>query len=98
MGGLYGVHLRGAFFGESMFSRAGQGGTNASKVALVYLVEYLRRSGFRLLDAQFQNPHLEQFGSVEIPRQDYLERLGDALRVDTRWPTPGEFSLLSYPS
>ena len=89
VGGLYGVHLRGAFFGESMFSRVEHGGTNASKVALVYLVELLRESGFRLLDAQFQNPHLAQFGCVEVPRDRYLEMLSDALQVDANWPPAG---------
>lgn len=91
VGGLYGVHLRGAFFGESMFSRVELGGTNASKVALVHLVGYLREAGFLLLDAQFQNPHLTQFGCVEIPREDYLDRLHAALQVETRWPQPGAF-------
>ncbi len=75
VGGLYGVSLRGAFFGESMFSRE----TDASKVALVHLVERLRRGGFSLLDTQFLTPHLEIFGAVEIPRDEYRERLRQAL-------------------
>ena len=75
VGGLYGVTLGGAFFGESMFSRA----TDASKVALVHLVARLRRGGWRLLDAQFRTPHLDQFGLVEMPQADYLRRLGLAL-------------------
>ena len=75
VGGLYGVTLGGAFFGESMFSRA----TDASKVALVHLVARLRLGGWRLLDAQFRTPHLEQFGLLEIPQRAYLKRLADAL-------------------
>ena len=78
VGGLYGVALGGAFFGESMFHRA----TNASKVALAALVEHLRARDFRLLDIQWVTPHLEQFGAVEIPRAAYLERLKDALSIE----------------
>jgi leucyl/phenylalanyl-tRNA---protein transferase len=77
-GGLYGVALGGAFFGESMFHRA----ANASKVALAGLVDHLRAREFRLLDIQWVTPHLEQFGAVEIPRAAYLERLAGALAVD----------------
>ena len=77
VGGLYGVHLGGAFFGESMFHRE----TDASKAALVALVERLRSRGFILLDTQRVTPHLEQFGAVEIPRADYLERLGSAVTM-----------------
>ncbi|CAL1691928.1 Leucyl/phenylalanyl-tRNA--protein transferase [Brevundimonas subvibrioides] len=77
VGGLYGVTLGGAFFGESMFSRA----TDASKVALVHLVARLRRGGWRLLDAQFRTPHLDQFGLIEIPQSAYLERLATALET-----------------
>lgn len=80
-GGLYGVALGGAFFGESMFSRA----TDASKVALVALVERLRARGFLLLDTQFQTPHLARFGTVEIPRASYLVRLAAALTLDRRF-------------
>lgn len=75
VGGLYGVVLGGAFFGESMFSRE----TDASKVALVHLIDRLRRGGFSLLDTQFLTPHLEIFGAVEIPRHEYRERLRQAL-------------------
>jgi len=75
VGGLYGVHLGGAFFGESMFHTE----TDASKVALVSLVERLRERGFSLLDIQWVTPHLERFGAVEIPRDEYLIRLSDAL-------------------
>lgn len=74
-GGLYGVHVGGAFFGESMFHRV----TDASKVALVALVERMRARGFALLDIQWLTPHLEQFGAIEIARSDYLLRLRDAL-------------------
>lgn len=78
VGGLYGVHLGGAFFGESMFHRA----TDASKVALVGLVDRMRRRSFSLLDVQWVTPHLEQFGAIEIPREDYLARLNAALKRD----------------
>jgi leucyl/phenylalanyl-tRNA--protein transferase len=77
-GGVYGVHIRGAFFGESMFHRS----TDASKVALVALVERLRAGGFLLLDTQWTTPHLEQFGAIEIPRADYLKLLEAALQRD----------------
>jgi len=79
VGGLYGVQIRGAFFGESMFHRA----TDASKVALVALVERLRARGFLLLDTQWTTPHLEQFGTMEVPRADYLELLRQALKRET---------------
>ena len=78
VGGLYGVHLGGAFFGESMFHTE----TDASKVALVTLVERMRARGFTLLDIQWVTPHLERFGAVEIPRGDYLIRLAGALDVE----------------
>jgi leucyl/phenylalanyl-tRNA--protein transferase len=78
VGGLYGVHLGGAFFGESMFHRA----TDASKLALVALVDRLARRGFTLLDTQWITPHLAQFGAIEIPRAEYLRRLEDALKRD----------------
>lgn len=78
VGGLYGVSIGGAFFGESMFSRE----TDASKVALVHLVGRLIAGGYRLLDAQFQTEHLAQFGSEEIPRETYQVRLASALAVD----------------
>jgi leucyl/phenylalanyl-tRNA---protein transferase len=76
-GGLYGVALGGAFFGESMFHHV----TDASKVALAALVERLRARGFRLLDVQWVTPHLEQFGAIEIPRDAYLKQLEQALTV-----------------
>jgi leucyl/phenylalanyl-tRNA--protein transferase len=80
VGGLYGVQIGAAFFGESMFSRPELGGTDASKVCLVELVTRLRRGGFRLLDTQFTTPHLERFGCVEIARARYLSLLADAVR------------------
>ena len=76
VGGLYGVHLGGAFFGESMFHRE----RDASKVALVALVDRMNRRGFTLLDTQWVTPHLLQFGATEISRQDYLRRLHLALQ------------------
>lgn len=78
-GGLYGVAIGGAFFGESMFSRE----SNASKVALVALVRHLRGRGFRLLDSQFMNEHMRQFGTVEIPRAAYLKHLEQAVGEHT---------------
>ena len=80
-GGLYGVALGGAFFGESMVSRE----RDASKVALVHLVERLRAGGFVLLDTQMTTPHLERFGVVEIPRAAYERRLADALATEADW-------------
>lgn len=74
-GGLYGVALGKAFFGESMFSRK----TDASKIALVHLVEWLRENDFTLLDTQWMTDHLRQFGGMEIPREEYLELLAEAL-------------------
>ena len=95
VGGLYGVELGAAFFGESMFSRE----RDASKVALVHLVARLIHGGFELLDTQFMTPHLAQFGGIEIPRSEYLRRLGKALTcaADFYCPEPsgssGNFSL-----
>jgi leucyl/phenylalanyl-tRNA--protein transferase len=77
-GGLYGVHLGGAFFGESMFHVD----TDASKVALVALVDRMRRCGFTLLDIQWVTPHLARFGAVEIPRARYLALLHEAVVLD----------------
>ncbi|WP_020399131.1 leucyl/phenylalanyl-tRNA--protein transferase [Kordiimonas gwangyangensis] len=77
VGGLYGVSLGGAFFGESMFHTV----TDASKVALVHLVARLRHGHFELLDTQFITSHLKQFGTREIPRADYHARLREALLV-----------------
>ena len=80
-GGLYGVAIGGAFFGESMFHRV----TDASKVALVALVERLRANKFALLDAQWTTPHLEQFGAVEISREHYLNLLGRAVELPRKF-------------
>ena len=78
VGGLYGVSLNGLFAGESMFSRR----TDASKIALVYLIRHLDARGFALLDIQFMTEHLRRFGAIEIPRKDYQQRLSEALKVD----------------
>ena len=82
VGGLYGVALGGAFFGESMFSRV----TDASKIALVHLIDLLRQGGFTLLDTQFLTGHLARFGAVEIPRAQYKLLLQDALARAAHWP------------
>lgn len=81
VGGLYGVKIGSAFFGESMFHRA----TGASKIALVYLVARLIEGGFMLLDTQFVTDHLKQFGVIEIPRREYLDRLERALEFQGDW-------------
>lgn len=81
VGGLYGVSLGGAFFGESMFHRE----RDASKVALVALVERLRDRGFVLLDTQATTPHLRQFGAEDIPSAEYLRRLAEAIELDCRF-------------
>lgn len=82
-GGLYGVSLGGAFFGESMFHHV----TDASKVALWHLVHLLRLNNFTLLDTQWMTTHLKQFGAVEISRDAYLSRLRSALGRNARFPT-----------
>jgi leucyl/phenylalanyl-tRNA---protein transferase len=82
VGGLYGVSLGAAFFGESMFSRI----TDASKVALVHLVARLRLGGYRLLDTQFLTPHLARFGGIEISRARYHRLLADALAYRASFP------------
>jgi leucyl/phenylalanyl-tRNA---protein transferase len=82
VGGLYGLSLGAAFFGESMFSRT----TDASKVALVDLVARLRLGGYRVLDTQFVTEHLARFGAIEIPRDDYLRRLSAALPHPASFP------------
>ena len=78
VGGLYGVSLRGAFFGESMFHRV----TDASKVALGGLVERMRARGYRLLDIQWLTPHFARLGAIEIPRARYLDLLDEAMGMD----------------
>jgi len=82
VGGLYGVALGGAFFGESMFSRV----PDASKVALVHLVARLRQGGFVLLDTQFVTDHLKRFGAIEVPRAEYRVMLSRALAVVASFP------------
>lgn len=81
VGGLYGVRLRSAFFGESMFHTE----RDASKVALVHLVARLKRGGFTLLDTQFVTPHLAQFGAVEVSRRSYKQMLRDAMDHEAEW-------------
>ena len=83
VGGLYGVSLKSAFFGESMFSRA----TDASKVALAHLVARLKAGGYRLLDTQFVTEHLETFGVEEMPRDAFHLRLRDALQHEATFGT-----------
>ncbi len=78
VGGLYGVHLKGAFFGESMFSTE----RDASKVALVHLTARLKAGGFRLLDTQFITEHLRQFGAIEVPRKRFQLLLEKALEIE----------------
>jgi leucyl/phenylalanyl-tRNA--protein transferase len=83
IGGLYGVAMGGAFFGESMFSRE----SDASKIALIHLVARLRAGGFSLLDSQFITRHLRRFGAVEIPRGEYRQRLAEALKQNAEFMT-----------
>ena len=83
-GGVYGLAMGAAFFGESMFSRE----TDASKVALTHLVGILKQGGFTLLDTQFITEHLKQFGTIEISQQDYLTQLSDALTHKGRFEGP----------
>lgn len=93
VGGLYGVSIGSAFFGESMFSRDDWGGRDASKVCLVHLVAHLRRRGYTLLDTQMWSWHLEQFGCREVPRATFLPLLEKACRK--RSVTWGEFEALA---
>ncbi|MFZ4484100.1 MAG: leucyl/phenylalanyl-tRNA--protein transferase [Chthoniobacterales bacterium] len=86
VGGLYGVQIGGAFFGESMFSRVSE----ASKLALLTLVTALRGGGFRLLDIQWVTEHLAMFGAVEVRRAHYLGLLGEAIPVAAVFPAAGE--------
>ena len=81
VGGLYGLAIGGAFFGESMFHRR----TNASKIAMAHLVERLNAGGFVLLDTQFITAHLASLGGIEIPREQYEERLAEALLHEGDW-------------
>ncbi len=94
VGGVYGVAIGAAFFGESMFSRQ----TDASKIALAYLVDRLRESGFTLFDTQFITPHLASLGAIEIPRSEYQRMLDAALqgsaRFDATRPAPAPQDVL----
>jgi len=81
VGGLYGVSIGAAFFGESMFHTV----SNASKVAFHALIELLRERNFRLLDTQFMNDNVQRFGAIEIPKLDYMARLRQAIAVKTRF-------------
>jgi leucyl/phenylalanyl-tRNA--protein transferase len=81
VGGLYGVSMGAAFFGESMFHRK----TDASKIAMAHLLERLKTGHYRLLDTQFVTDHLRTFGGIEIPREDYELRLADALAHEGDW-------------
>jgi leucyl/phenylalanyl-tRNA---protein transferase len=81
VGGLYGVSIGGAFFGESMFHRK----TDASKIALLALVEHLRAQKFVLLDTQWVTPHLAQFGAIEIPRTQYVKLLRPAVDLPRKF-------------
>lgn len=83
-GGVFGLTLGAAFFGESMFSTR----TDASKIALAYLVDRLRQGGFRLFDTQFLTPHLASLGAIEISRADYRKRLAAALPLDADFTLP----------
>ncbi len=85
VGGLYGVALRGAFFGESMFSKE----RDASKIALVHLVKRLKKRNYTLLDTQYITSHLERFGAREIPREEYLQRLQKALTQPCTFTSEG---------
>ncbi len=91
VGGLYGISLKGAFMGESMFSRH----PNASKVALVHLVARLKLGGYTLLDTQFLTKHLESMGGIEISGRDYIERLERAFEVDAHFPAVPSGDVLS---
>jgi leucyl/phenylalanyl-tRNA--protein transferase len=88
VGGLYGVALGGAFFGESMFCRPAEGGRDASKVCLVHLVEHLRERGFALLDTQYASAHLDRFGTVDLTPEEYLSELYRALLLKRSFIEP----------
>jgi leucyl/phenylalanyl-tRNA--protein transferase len=85
VGGLYGVAIGGAFFGESMFTRRELGGANSSKLCLLELDRRLQRGGFALLDSQEANEHMAQFGGEELPFDEYQRLLGDAIQVESAW-------------
>lgn len=87
VGGIYGPTIGGAFFGESMFSLR----PYASQVCYAWLIGHLRSRGYKLFDVQFVNPHLEQFGVVEVPRDDYLALLEEAIGIGVSWGNPDLF-------
>ncbi|MEO1007747.1 MAG: leucyl/phenylalanyl-tRNA--protein transferase [Planctomycetota bacterium] len=93
VGGLYGVLVGGLFAGESMFSAADAGGTDASKVCMVHLVDTLRRIGALVLDTQFYTEHLGRFGAIEVDGEDYLHAVDYAVRASCAWPAPGELAM-----
>ncbi len=92
VGGLYGVQLGRIFFGESMFSKI----DNASKVALVYLVAYLKEGNFNILDTQYITNHLKQFGAIEITRKEYLKLLKENITENAVFPEKIEKNVLEY--
>ena len=92
VGGLYGVSLGGVFCGESMFSSV----TNASKVALIHLCSRLKRGGYSLLDSQFRNPHLDQFGLYEMPQGDYVELVDHHMTDNAYFGMAGDVPLTDY--
>ncbi len=81
VGGLYGVSIQGVFFGESMFSRE----SNASKVAFHYLIQILKNNDFKLLDTQFINDNVLRYGAIEIPRDEYMDRLDEGLSAERKF-------------
>lgn len=85
VGGLYGVSLGGAFCGESMFHDPELGGTDASKCCLAHLVAHLKARGYTLLDVQMHTPHMARFGAIEIPLDQYMAMLKDALERNVSW-------------
>ncbi len=85
VGGLYGVHVGGVFFGESMFTACEREASGASKVCLVHLWEHLRRQGFAMLDTQFANDHMRQFGIIEVPLGEFEPMLRAAVAVRADW-------------
>ena len=92
VGGLYGISIGGTFCGESMFAHV----TDASKIALIHLCARLKYGGYKLLDSQFRNPHLDQFGLYEMPQDDYVTLMQEYLGVDALFPknTPDEYLMV----
>ena len=89
VGGLYGLAIGGAFFGESMFSDK----TDASKICLVHMCAHLKQQGYSIFDTQFINQHLKQFGVYELPRDEYLAKLENALKLDVNF-VPDQLNVL----